>query len=51
LKEIPISWALIMPCEKRLSVTVGILVFVAGLLVSAYIRREITTEFEWADTN
>jgi hypothetical protein len=33
-KETAISWALIVPCEKRLSVTVGISVFVAGLKVS-----------------
>ena len=33
-KETEISWALIVPCEKRLSVTVGISLFVAGLKVS-----------------
>jgi len=33
-KETPISWALIVPCEKRLSVTVGISEFVAGDSVS-----------------
>ena len=35
-KETPISCALIVPCEKRLSVTVGISVFVAGDRVSRW---------------
>jgi hypothetical protein len=33
LKETPISFAVMVPCEKRLSVTVGMRVLVSGLSV------------------
>ena len=49
-KEIPILWAGIVPSEKRLSVTVGILLLASGDKVPV-VECETTTKptSEWED--